>query len=110
MRARLGWAVIFALRLSALLPIPAGILMAVFTPNYTLQLVRSVPGIVVLVVALGFTAGGYVVSAVAARFVRGGRILLGLVLSLTSLVFCTFPALWLVFLGPAVLIFIQKTQ
>jgi hypothetical protein len=97
-----------ALRLLALIPIPIAVAMFVFTPTYTRPMVGSGLGIAILVLTLGFVAGGYALSAAAVRFVRSRRIGVGLLLAIVSVFFCTFPALWLVLIGPAAVILIQK--
>jgi hypothetical protein len=97
-----------ALRLLALIPIPIAVAMFVFAPTYTRPMVGSGLGIAILVLAVGFVAGGYALTAAAVRFVRSRRIGVGLLLALVSVFFCTFPALWLVLIGPAAVILIQK--
>ena len=96
------------IRLLPLLPIPVGIAMFVFIPSYATPMVHNAVGIVMLVLALGLVAGGYALSAVAIGFFRTRRIAVGLLLAVVSLLFCAFPALWLVLLGPAVVIVLQK--
>ena len=82
--------------------------MFVFTPSYTMPMVHSGLGIAMLGLALGLVAAGYALSGVATRFLRTRRLGVGLLLAVVSVFFCTFPALWLVLLGPAVLILIQQ--
>jgi uncharacterized transporter YbjL len=100
--------VLFGIRLVPLIPLPVAIAMFVFIPSYTTPMVRSGLGIAMLVLALGLIAGGYALSGVAARFLRTHRLGVGLLLAVVSVLFCTFPALWLVLIGPALLIVIQK--
>jgi len=100
--------VLLGIRLLPLIPIPIGIAMFVFTPSYTMPMVHSGLGIAMLGLALGLVAAGYALSGVATRFLRTRRLGVGLLLAVVSVFFCTFPALWLVLLGPAVLILIQQ--
>jgi hypothetical protein len=100
--------VFFAIRLFAFAPVPICIALFVFTPGYTMPMIHSALGIAMLVLAGGFVAGAYALSSVAIKFLRTRRMAVGLLLYAVSVLFCTFPALWLVFLGPAVLTLIQK--
>ena len=105
--ARLASGVFLGLRLVSLLPIPVGIAMLVFTPTY---MIHTALGIALLVLGLGFAAGGYGLSAVAIGFLRARRLGIGVLLAFVSVFFCTFPALWLVLLGPAVPLLLKPAQ
>jgi hypothetical protein len=100
--------VLIGIRLLPLIPIPIGIAMFAFTPSYTMPMVHSGLGIAMLVLALGLVAGGFALSRVATRFLSTRRLGVGLLLAVVSVFFCTFPALWLVLIGPALVILIQK--
>jgi hypothetical protein len=100
--------VLIGIRLLSLIPIPIGIAMFAFTPSYTMPMVHSGLGIAMLVLALGLVAGGFALSGVATRFLRTRRLGVGLLLAVVSVFFCTFPALWFVLIGPALVILIQK--
>jgi drug/metabolite transporter (DMT)-like permease len=93
-----------------LLPIPIGIAMFVFAPSYSGVLIRSAVGFVVLLLAVVVMACGYALTEVAIRMWHRGKVGVGTLVAVASLVFCAFPALWLVLLGPAVVILIQKPQ
>src|SRR5438445_10965462 len=97
-------------RAMVLLPIPIGIAMFVFAPSYTGALVRSAVGFVVLLLAVVVMACGYALTEIAIRMWHKGRVGVGALVAVASLVFCAFPALWLVLLGPALVILIQKPQ
>jgi len=81
--------------------------MFVFTPVYTSVLFQQALGIVILLLEVLFTAGGYFVSGLAIELFKRRRTGLGVLLAIGSLVLCTFPALWLVLLGPAALILMR---
>jgi len=94
-----------------LLPIPIGIAMFVFTPSYTGLLVHSgAAGFAILLLTFVVIACGYALTEVAIRMWHKGRIALGTLVAVASLLFCAFPALWLVLLGPAIVVIIQKPQ
>ena len=102
--------VFYGSRAMVLLPIPIGIAMFVFAPSYTGVLVRSAVGFVALLLAVAVMACGYALTEVAIRMWRKGRVGLGALVAVASLVFLAFPALWLVLLGPALVILIQRPQ
>lgn len=93
-----------------LLPIPIGIAMFLFAPSYAGALVRSAVGFMVLLLAAVVMACGYALTEVAIRMWHRGRVGVGALVGVASLVFCAFPALWLVLLGPALVIVIEKPQ
>jgi len=102
--------VFYGSRAMVLFPIPIGIAMFVFAPSYAGVLVRSVVGFGVLLLAVVLMACGYGLSEVAIRMWHKGRVGAGALVAVASLVFCAFPALWLVLIGPALVILIQKPQ
>jgi hypothetical protein len=95
-------------QLSPLIPVPVAIAMAFFAPTYTGEFLRSPLGWLLLVLAIAFTVGGYAVNRVAVRLSRNGKLAIGAPLVAVSTFFLTFPALWIVLLGPAVLILIER--
>jgi hypothetical protein len=76
-------------------------------PTYSAPLLQSLLGWLLIALAITLTAGGYVVNQVAVGLVRRGKLAIGAALVAVSTVFLTFPALWIVFLGPAVLILVE---
>src|SRR5260370_14993190 len=103
--------VFFGSRAMVLLPIPIGIAMFVFTPSYTGLLVHSgAAGFAILLLTFVVIACGYALTEVAIRMWHKGRIALGTLVAVASLLFCAFPSLWLVLLGPAIIVIIQKPQ
>jgi hypothetical protein len=104
--ARFASGLAIGARLAALVPIPIGIAMFAFAPNYTTELVGSPIGWLLLLLAIAFTAGGYAANELAIRLSRKGNLPIGTALIAASTVFLTFPALWLVLIGPAVVIYI----
>ncbi len=104
-RVALGLAT--AVRLWALIPIPLGIAMFFITPSYSTELLRNPIGWLLLVLGIALTAGGYAANEFAIRLSRKGKLPIGLALVAVSTVFLTFPALWIVFIGPALIAFIQ---
>ena len=105
--SRVAWGLATAVRLWALVPIPLGIAMFFITPSYTTELIRSPIGWLLLALEIMFTAGGYALNEFAVRLSRKGKLPIGAALIAVSTVFLTFPALWIAFLGPALVVFIQ---
>ena len=91
----------------AVIPIAIGIAMFVITPSYTAELLRSPIGWLLLALGIAFTAGGYAVNEFAIRLSRKGMLPIGAALVAISTVLLPFPALWMVFIGPALVVFIQ---
>lgn len=104
-RVVLGLAI--GVRLWALIPIPLGIAMFSMTPSYTTELLRSPIGWLLLALGIAFTAGGYAVNELAVRLSRKGKLPVGALLIVVSTIFLTFPALWIVFVGPALVVLLQ---
>jgi hypothetical protein len=105
--SRMAWGLATAVRVSAALPIPILVAMFLIAPSYTTQLVRNPIGWLVLLLAIAFTAGAYGVNELAVRLCRKGKVPVGAALIAASTVLLTFPALWLVLIGPALVVFIE---
>ena len=104
----LAW--IAAVGQSALLILPVILLVVVsfLTPSYTDPMYRDPLGIALLVAAALVLFAGGGLNFVAFRMLRAGRPLITIALALVTTIVCVFPALWLILLGPAVLIVLKK--
>ncbi len=94
-------------QLAALLPIPAAIAMTIAVPNYMLHMV-SAAGLIIGAFTLALTCAGYALARYGARFFRKRQFTVGWLVVGSSLFLCTFPAVWLIFLGPALVAFISR--
>jgi hypothetical protein len=105
--SRFASGIAIGVRLWALIPIPLGIAMFFITSSYTTELVRSALGWLLLALEIAFSAAGYAVNEFAVRLSRKGKLPVGAALIAVSTAFLTFPALWIVFLGPALVVLFQ---
>ena len=95
---------------SALLVLPV-ILLVVFsflTPTYTAPMFHDPLGIALLAVAAVVLVAGGAVNLLGVRMLRTGRPLVTIALLLVSTILCAAPALWLVLLGPAIVVVSHK--
>jgi hypothetical protein len=91
---------------AAILILPI-IMLAVFsivTPSYMAPMFHDPLGILLLGVAAVVLVAGGAANLLAVRMLRAGRPMLTIALLLVSTIVCAFPALWLVLLGPALVI------
>lgn len=91
-----------------ILPVIFLVVFSFVTPNYMAPMFHDPLGIALLAVAAVVVAAGDAATVLAARMLRAGRPLLTIALLLVSTFVCAFPALWLVLLGPAIVI-VSKT-
>jgi heme/copper-type cytochrome/quinol oxidase subunit 3 len=101
---------IFVVSESALLILPV-ILLVVFsflTPSYMAPMFHDPLGIALLAAAARVLAAGGAATMLGLRMLRTGRPGLTIALLLGSTILCATPALWLVLLGPAI-VMVSKT-
>ena len=99
----------FASRFLTLLPIAVAVLLAVTSPTYFGPMFSTPVGVGLLVAGTFAIAGGYGLSEVGARLARreGARLAWGLVL-ICAVWLLQFFVLWIVLLGPAIVILSQQ--
>ena len=90
------------------LPPLAGAFSVIATPNYYRPIVEGVAGIAILVLAALVLIAAYSLNEAGGRLMRSGR-LIGMLLCVASVI-CTFATLWLVLLGPALVLTLQRTS
>ncbi|HET7421175.1 MAG TPA: hypothetical protein VFL27_12410 [Candidatus Dormibacteraeota bacterium] len=100
--------VVTGVRIWSVLPIPLGIAMFFVAPSYQTEMLRSPTGWLLLALWIALTASAYAVNEYAIRLSRRGRWPIGALLIAATTMFLTFPALWIVFLGPALVVLLQQ--
>jgi hypothetical protein len=102
---------VIAMRIWVVFPLGLGVLLAILTPTYWRPVLSSALGIAILTAGAIVIAGGFVLTEVAGRLMRrgGGRLAAGVGL-LAGTFFLQFITLWIVLLGPAILILVNTKQ
>lgn len=99
---------VFAMRLLFGVPVVLAIFMAVVTPVYFRPMLFEPLGIAMLALGVIIVGAGFALTEVGGRLMRRGRggLVAGIAL-MCALVLVDFVALWIVLLGPAVLILLS---
>jgi hypothetical protein len=102
---------VIAMRLWVLFPLGLGALLAILTPTYWRPVLSSALGIAILTAGVIVIAGGFVLTEVAGRLMRrgGGGLAAGIAL-LAGTFSLQFITLWIVLLGPAIVIVVTTKQ
>ena len=97
--------IVLAMRLIFVLPVALGLFMAVVSPSYFRPMLSAPLGIAMLAAGVIVVAAGLALTEVMGRLMRRGRgrLLAGMAL-MCGLVLLEFIPMWIVLLGPAVLI------
>jgi hypothetical protein len=95
-----------ALRISALSPAALALLMYFVTPTYFRPMFESIVGWLLVVVIAAVICVGYGLVEVGIRWLRKGRVVLGVV-ALVGYLMTWLVAVWIVVLGPAALILME---
>lgn len=93
--------------LTLILPVILLVVFSFITPTYMASLFHDPVGWLLLGVAGVVLAAGGGITFLAIRMLRAGRPLVTIALLLASTIVCAFPALWLVLLGPAIVIVLK---
>jgi hypothetical protein len=104
----LTWIFVVSQSAFLILPIILLVVFAFLTPSYMAPMFHDPLGIGLLASAAVVLVAGGAVTLLAFRMMRAGRPLLTIALLLVSTIVCVFPALWLVLLGPAIVV-VSKT-
>ncbi len=98
------WMLVVAQAAILILPIIMLAVFSIVTPSYMAPMFHDPLGILLLGVAAVVLVAGGAANLLAVRMLRAGRPMLTIALLLVSTIVCAFPALWLVLLGPALVI------
>jgi hypothetical protein len=102
---------VIGMRLWVLFPVGLAVVLTILTPSYWRTFLSAPLGIAILTAGLIVIAGGFVLTEVAGRLMRRGQG--GLVAGIALLVgtfFLQFITLWIVLLGPAIVILFSTKQ
>jgi hypothetical protein len=100
-----------AARVWTLFPLGLALLMFVVTPTYFRPMWSSSLGIGLLVGGLVLVGGGYGATELAVRWMKRGGWRLGLGITVIVVAyFVQFVTLWIILLGPALLILLSPRQ
>lgn len=91
-----------------ILPVISLVVFSFVTPTYMAPTFHDPLGLLLLGAAVVLLAAGGGVTLLAVRMMRAGRTLVTIGLLLVSTIVCAAPALWLVLLGPAI-VMVSKT-
>ncbi len=89
------------------LPVVFVVLLLINSPTYMDPMFRDPLGVALLVLGVVVVASGCAATYLAVRLLRAGRLRLVFLLVVATTFICSFPALWVVLLGPALLILLQ---
>ena len=89
------------------LPIVIGLVMFFVSPTYWTPMVQEPVGVFLLGIGVVLVAAGYGATYLAVRLLRAGRVAWVFLVVVATTFLLTFPALWVVLLGPALLILLQ---
>ena len=89
------------------LPVVIVPVMLIVSPAYFQPMVHEPLGIFLLVLGVVVFAAGCGAAYLAVRMQRRGRSVVAILLVLAITIFVTFPTLWVVLLGPAILILMR---
>ena len=96
-------------RFIATLPFFIALVMFIITPGYFRPVVQQPLGILMLLLAACLAAAGYWTAGQGLKQFRLRRIGIGLLLWAVSIFLCSFPALWLVLIGPALFVLAARS-
>ena len=88
----------------ASLPLILGIFMAVVSPAYFRPLLTWPVGVACLGVLVVLTVVNVLVLGLGFRMAAGGKVGRGILLMVAAFFLLTFPSIWIVLLGPALVI------
>ena len=103
----IGWYAVVASLVVLTLPIVLVLVMLVVSPTYVEPMVRQPLGLALLGFGVVVLALGYGATYAAVRMLRAGRPTWVFLVVVATTIFCAFPTLWVVLLGPALLILLQ---
>jgi hypothetical protein len=110
-RAQLINVLVIGARLWVAFPVGIGVLMFIVTPTYWRPMLSAPLGFELLAVGLVVIAGGLVLTEVAGRLMRrGGGALAGGILLIICTFFLQFITIWIILLGPALIILSTTKQ
>lgn len=102
---------VIAMRFWVFFPVGLGVLLAILTPTYWPPMLSAPLGIAILSVGVIVVAGGFALTEVADRLMRRGAGGLAAGIALMAVTFfLQFITLWIVLLGPAILILVNAKQ
>ena len=103
----LGWIAVITNVACLALPVVIVPVMIIVTPGYFQPMVHEPLGLLLLSLGIVVFAAGCGASYLAVRMVRTGRPLWAVLIAVAITFLVTFPVLWVVLLGPAILILMR---
>ena len=102
---------VIAMRIWVLFPLGLGLLLALLAPSYWRPVLSAPLGLAILTGGLIVIAGGFALIEVAGRLMRRGHggLAAGIAI-LACTFFLQFITLWIVLLGPAIVILVNTKQ
>lgn len=102
---------VVAMRFVVFFPVGLGLLMAILTPTYWGPMLSTPLGIAMLSAGVIEVAGAFVVTEVAGQLMRRGTRGIAAGIALVAITFfLQFITVWIVLLGPAILILVNARQ
>ena len=103
-----GWIAVIANVVMLSLPAVFVVFFLINSPTYMDPMIRDPLGVALLVLGVVVVAAGYAATYLAVRLLRARRPGWVFLLVVATTFICSFPALWLVLLGPAVVILMHR--
>ena len=99
-----AWIAIVANLVALTTPVVLVVVLSIGSGTYFRPMIQQPLGVGLLVFGVVVIAAGYAATYFAVRLLRAGRPIAVVLVVLATTFLCAFPALWVVLLGPALLI------
>lgn len=99
-----AWIAIITNLVALTTPVVLVVVLSIGSGTYFQPMIQQPLGVGLLVFGLVVIAAGYAATYLAVRLLRAGRPIAVVLVVLATTFLCAFPALWVVLLGPALLI------
>lgn len=103
-----AWIAIVANLVALTTPVVLVVVLSIGSGTYFQPMIQQPLGVGLLVFGVVVIAAGYAATYFAARLLRAGRPIAVVLVVLATTFLCAFPALWVVLLGPALLILMSS--